>query len=166
MEIEMKIKPFKLGAAATICFFCGGGFAAGDLVVLPNSPRISETFTSVRAGVVQLPSAAHTFASTAPSAVITSPFNIAYISQPLTFTNFPRESANRMIFYRISQSEFSFANPHSELYAVKFTGVADNSQKSKPPAQTAQQPEPYAMMLAGLGMMGAIVRRRHKASGK
>lgn len=151
----MKIKPFKLGAAATICFFCGGGFAAGDLVVLPNSPRISETFSSVRAGVVQL-----------PSAVITSPFNIAYISQPLTFTNFPRESANRMIFYRISQSEFSFANPHSELYAVKFTGVADNSQKSKPPAQTAQQPEPYAMMLAGLGMMGAIVRRRHKASGK
>ena len=162
----MKIKAFKLVTAAAISFFYGGAFAAVDLVVLPNSARYSETFSSVLVGVVQLPGAARTFASTARSAVITSPFNIAYRSQPLTFTNFPPESANSMIFNGLSQSEFSIATPHSGLYADKFTGtvvVAGTSQQGKHPAHTDQPPARYAMMLATLGMMGAIVRRRHKA---
>lgn len=151
----MKIKAFNLVTAAVIGFFYGGAFAGVDLVELPNSARYSETFSSVLAGVVQL-----------PSAVITSPLNIAYRSQPLTFTNFPPESANSMIFNGLNQSEFSTAAPHSGLYADKFTGtvvVAGTSQQGKHPTQTAQPPARYAMMLATLGMMGAIVRRRHKA---
>lgn len=165
----MKIKTCKLVTAATISFFYGGAFAAVELVVLPNAAGSSGNFSSVLVGVVQLPSAARAFASTVPSAVITSPLNIAYRSQPLTFTNFPPESANSMIFNGLSQSEFSIAAPHSGLYADKFTGtvvVAGTSQQGKHPAQTDQPPARYAMMLAGLGMMGAIVRRRHKTGTK
>ena len=164
----MKNKLFNLVAAAAISFFfSGGACAAVDLAVLPNSARILETYSSVLVGVVQLPSAARAFASTAPSAVTKSPFNIAYRSQPLTLTNFPPESAGSMILNGRSQSEFSLTTLHLGLYADKPTGavvVADASQKSKHPAQTVQQPESYTMMLAGLGMMAAIVRRRHKVS--
>lgn len=166
----MKNKLFNLVAAAAISFFfSGGACAAVDLAVLPNSARILETYSSVLVGVVQLPSAARAFGSTAPSAVTKSPFNIAYRPQPLTLTNFPPESADGMIFNGRSQSEFSFSltTLHLGLYADKPTGavvVADASQKSKHPAQTVQQPESYTMMLAGLGMMAAIVRRRHKVS--
>ena len=140
MEAKVKNKSFKLFVAATISFSYGGAFAAADFVRL-----------------VQLPGAAHTFASTAPRAATKSPLNVAYRPQSLTFTNFPPESANSMMFNGVRQAEFSLTIPHSELYA-------DKSQKSKHPAQTVQQPERYTMILAGLGMMAAIVRRRHKAS--
>lgn len=67
----------------------------------------------------------------------------------------PEDSLNEGTFFGIT-------HPTAEIRAISFTGmglVADNVTFTTP----IPEPETYAMMLAGLGLLGAMTRRRRKA---
>lgn len=163
----MKIKACKFVVVTCIVLFCSSASALTRLIVLPIPLGASGTFNSMLLGPINLPKAS--YASTAPElgpdAITTSPLGIAYEWQPLAFNSLPPESTNSLMLTQHGKPAFTFAVPKPSSYTIEFTGVAGDARyplSTKHVSPPLPQPERYAMMLAGLGVMATIVRRRYK----
>ena len=152
-------------AAATLALFGAAASAATTPVTW-----ISGSFNDVVLGDI-------TFAS--PSTVsglagFVSTFTGTFGNQTFTFAA-PAISFSNVYLYSgstlsasSSGSTFNFANLNSGTYTLKVSGsvagVGFGGALAQYTVTPVPEPETYAMLLAGLGVMGAIARRRSKTA--
>jgi len=85
----------------------------------------------------------------------------------ITFSKVSLYSGNTQSAFSLGES-FNFANLTSGTYTLKVSGSVAGGATGGAIAQysvtAVPEPETYAMLLAGLGVMGAIARRRSKTA--
>jgi len=152
-------------AAATLALFAAGASAATTPVTL-----VSGSFNDIALGTV-------TFAGTSTVsglAGFVSQFTGSFGNQTFTFDapaiNFSQVSlySGSALSASSSSNTFNFANLTAGTYTIKVSGSVAGGGVGGALAQyqvtAVPEPETYAMLLAGLGVMGAIARRRSKTA--
>lgn len=158
----MKFKSFVSSVAIAFCSFAAS--AATTAPVQVNGPSFSD---------IQLASLTLTGPSSilgslgfAPYVLIAPGFQIALPSVSFQSVSALNTGNNVQTFASLLGNDFSFANLAQGTYDLRASGTVNGVNFIGAQFTVTQVPEPetFAMLLAGLGVVGAFARRRKAAS--
>jgi len=175
----MKLKPFVLAAA--LAFTAAGAYAENNVFDVPLSgPSPDGTYT---AGFSSVHTVAGSFVDTITFTPTVSGFLngslVTTSSNPATDINFTSGTVNGVAFNfsPTGSNEWGFTNVAygTGPLVLKLFGIAAPSLAAGTSitasyggtlnVSAVPEPETYAMMLGGLGLIGFLARRRKKAEG-
>lgn len=155
----MKIKSFVAAAAISISSL---GAQAQTFTTKPV--EVIASFSDVLLGSVNVPALAGVGGGLGYTLSFTF-FGADYSLPAVTFTGIKLGTATTTLG---TNGTFSFTNLVQGLYVLKATGAVVGGGTNWIAAQytisPVPEPETFAMLLAGLGLIGSIARRRTKAA--
>jgi len=162
----MKIKSLAAALLTTIAASASAFAVSAPASIFSNSFS-GNAFTNLPVGTINIGSVSNLngsfFAAENISGTTPFPFNLSL--DKVTF------SGGAIGAWTTTSDKFSFLNVAAGNYLVTATGTLDGSGKVSNLAligasytvTPVPEPETYAMLLVGLGLMGAVVRRRNKS---
>lgn len=164
----MKIKSLAAAAVAALALVCGGASASTGTITAPN-PVVGSSFADFSIGTISVSGLSDLTGSLIAATGITWAPNVTLSLQPVVFT---AGSVAGLIDLDTSAAGFSFHNVAAGDYLVKASGNLSGIGQMNGLAfiganynvTAVPEPETFAMLLAGLGLMGGIARRRNKAA--
>jgi len=175
--MKLKSLAFSLIAAVALASTVSSATAT---TLNATSPVLGTSFSDFVIGTIHIGSLSNLTGSLfAANAVTYTPFPGSSFAWTLDSVRFSSASVGALLDLDPSAKNFSFKNVAAGDYVVKatgslvgdgqvhnvaFLGASYNVTRVLGGVTPVPEPESYAMLLAGLGLMGAIARRRNKSN--